>query len=142
MRILGLDFGDKTIGVAVSDPFLMIAQALEVIERKNENEFKAPMRRLAEIIEEYEISKIVLGMPKNMNNTEGERCVKTLDFKERLNKRFPLLPVILQDERLSTVAAEKSLISAGMRREERKKVIDKMAAHYILQGYLDQRSEG
>ncbi|MEA4815816.1 MAG: Holliday junction resolvase RuvX [Lachnospiraceae bacterium] len=139
MRILGLDFGDKTIGVAISDPFLMIAQALETIERKNENEFKIPMKRLAEIVEEYDVSEIVLGMPKNMNNTEGDRCKKTLLFKERLERRFPKIKVILWDERLSTVAAEKSLISVGMRRENRKKIIDKMAAHYILQGYLDGR---
>jgi len=139
LRILGLDFGDKKIGVAISDPFFMIAQALEVIERKNENEFKATMKRLAEIIEEYDVFEIVLGMPKNMNNTEGERCEKTLLFKERLEKRFPKIKIILWDERLSTVAAEKSLISAGMRRENRKKIIDKIAAHYILQSYLDGR---
>lgn len=138
MRYLGLDFGDKTIGVAVSDPFGWTAQGLEVIKRDNPNAFKKPMRRLAEIVEEKEISTIILGYPKNLDNSEGERCVLTKDFEDRLIKRFPKVEVILWDERLSTVAAERSLIQADVSREKRKSVIDKMAAIHILQGYLDK----
>lgn len=137
MRILGLDYGDKTIGVAVSDPFGWTAQGLEIIKRANGNDFKKPMARLAEILAEYEVETIVLGYPKNMDNTEGPRCEKTKEFKERLERRFQKIPVLLQDERMSTVAANRSLLEADLSREKRKSVIDKMAAVHILQGYLD-----
>lgn len=136
MRILGLDFGEKTIGVAVSDPFGWTAQGVEIIRRKDENSLKAPVRRIGEIIAEYGVEKIILGYPKNMNNTIGERCVKTEAFKERLEKTFKT-EVVLWDERLSTVAAERNLIEADLSRKKRKRVIDKMAAVFILQGYLD-----
>lgn len=137
MRILGLDYGDKTIGVAVSDPFGWTAQGVEIIRRTNENEYKKSLARIAELIAQYEVEKIVLGFPKNMDNTEGPRCEKTRAFKERLEKRFQNIPVILWDERMSTIAAERSLLEADMSRAKRKNVIDKMAAVHILQGFLD-----
>ncbi|MBR1736484.1 MAG: Holliday junction resolvase RuvX [Firmicutes bacterium] len=136
MRILGLDFGEKTVGVAVSDPFGWTAQGIEIIRREDENNLKKSINRIGELIKEYEIEKIVLGYPKNMNNTEGERVEKTNNFKKRLEKNFKK-EVILWDERLSTVAAERGLLEADVSREKRKKVIDKMAAVFILQGYLD-----
>ncbi len=142
MRILGLDFGDKTIGVAVSDPLGWTAQGVEIIRRETPQEMKKPMRRLAEIVEEYEIEQIVLGYPKNLDNTEGERCQKTQAFAERLKKRFPKIPVTLWDERFSTIAAERALRMAELSHDKRKSVIDKMAAVHILQGYLDSRSRG
>lgn len=138
MRILGLDFGEKTIGVAVSDPFGWTAQGIEIIRRKEENNLKAGIARIGEIINEYGIEKIVVGYPKNMNNTIGERCEKTEAFKTRLEKTFNI-EVVLWDERLSTVAAERGLIEADLSRKKRKKVIDKMAAVFILQGYLDSK---
>ncbi|MBO8433741.1 MAG: Holliday junction resolvase RuvX [Tyzzerella sp.] len=137
MRILGLDYGDKTIGVAVSDPFGWTAQGVEIIQRTNENEYKKSLARLNELITQYEVEKIVLGFPKNMDNTEGPRCEKTRAFKDRLEKRFPNIPVILWDERMSTIAANRSLMEADLSRAKRKSVIDKMAAVHILQGFLD-----
>lgn len=136
MRIMGLDFGEKTIGVAVSDPFGWTAQGIETIRREQEEAIKPSLNRLEGIIQQYGVEQIVLGMPKNMNNTMGPRAEKTLAFKEKLEKRFSL-PVIVWDERLSTMAAERSLLEADLSRDKRKKVIDKMAAVYILQGYLD-----
>lgn len=138
MRILGLDFGSKTIGVAVCDPFGWTAQGLEIIRREEENNLKKSIVRISELCREYAVESIVLGLPKNMNNTEGERVEKTLAFKKRLEKELKL-PVELWDERLSTVAAERSLLEADLSRAKRKKVIDKMAAMYILQGYLDSK---
>lgn len=133
LRIMGLDFGSRTIGVAISDPFLWTAQALKTIKRsKNE------LAEIAEIIKEYEVEEIVLGYPKNMNGTIGERAELTSKFGEKLARKFSL-PVIFWDERLSTVGAEHSLLEADLSREKRKKVIDKMAAVFILQGYLDRR---
>jgi len=141
LRILGLDFGNKTIGVAVSDPFGWTAQGVEVIRRENPNEFKKPMRRLAELIEEYQAEVIVLGYPKNLDNSEGERCEKTKDFGERMQRRFPKVEIVLWDERFSTIAAERSLREADLSHDKRKSVIDKMAAVHILQGYLDGKSK-
>ena len=137
MRILGLDYGDKTVGVAVSDPFGWTAQGLEIIKRNNENEYKQSLGRLSQIIDEYGVEKIVLGYPKNMDNSEGARCEKTKAYKERLEKRFVNIPVVLWDERLSTVAAYRSLHEGGIAGAKSKQVIDKMAAVHILQGYLD-----
>lgn len=139
MRILGLDFGDKTIGVAVSDPFGWTAQGVETIRRGGPQEFKKSLARLEQLIAEYGAETIVLGYPKNMDNTEGSRCEKTRDFKERLERRFPKVPVVLWDERMSTVAANRSLLEGHLGVEQRKNVIDKMAAVYILQGYLDSK---
>lgn len=133
-RILGLDVGDKTIGVAVSDPLGLTAQGIITIERNGiKNDFKA----LKSIIDEYEIAKIVVGFPKNMNNTIGPQGEKVLEFVEEIKKEFKL-EIILEDERLTTVAAEKLLINGDVSRKKRKKVIDKVAATYILQTYLDK----
>lgn len=133
MRIMGLDVGDKTIGVALSDPLGWTAQGLEVIRRVNiEQDFK----RLQEIVNEYGVEKFLVGMPKNMNGTVGPQGEKVLAFIEQLKGRFDL-PITTWDERLSTVAAERMLIQADVSRSKRKKVIDKMAAAVILQGYLD-----
>jgi putative Holliday junction resolvase len=136
MRILGLDFGQKTIGVAVSDSLGWTAQGVEIIRREDENNLKASIARIDELCKEYEVELIVLGYPKNMNNTIGDRAVKSERFKKRLKKELKL-PVKLWDERLSTVAAERDLIEADVSRAGRKEVIDKMAAVFILQGYLD-----
>ena len=136
MRILGLDFGSKTVGVAVSDGLLLTAQGVETIERKDENKLRKTCARIEELIAEYEITEIVLGLPKNRNNTEGERVEKTKAFGEMLERRTGL-PVHYWDERLTTVAAEQILMESGVRRENRKAVIDKVAAGLILQGYLD-----
>ena len=136
MRILGLDFGSKTVGVAVSNGLLLTAQGVETIERKDENKLRKTCARIEELIAEYEITEIVLGLPKNMNNTEGERVEKTKAFGEMLERRTGL-PVHYWDERLTTVAAEQILMESGVRRENRKAVIDKVAAGLILQGYLD-----
>ncbi|MCR2042836.1 Holliday junction resolvase RuvX [Anaerosalibacter massiliensis] len=133
-RILGIDVGDKTIGVAVSDPLGLTAQGIITIERNGiKNDFKA----LKSIIDEYEIAKIVVGFPKNMNNTIGPQGEKVLEFVEEIKKEFEL-EIILEDERLTTVAAEKLLINGDVSRKKRKKVIDKVAATYILQTYLDK----
>lgn len=138
MRIMGLDYGSKTVGVAISDELLITAQGLEIIRRKEENKLRRTLARIEELIIEYKVEEIVLGLPKNMNNTEGERVEKTAVFQEMLERRTGL-PVIKWDERLSTVAAEKAMIEAGLRREERREHIDKVAAALILQGYLDYR---
>lgn len=136
MRILGLDFGSKTVGVAVSDPLGLTAQGLETITRKQENKLRRTLARLEELVREYEVEKIVLGFPKHMNNDVGERAERTLEFKEMLEKRTGVL-VELWDERLTTVSAERVLIESQVRREDRKQYIDKIAAVFILQGYLD-----
>lgn len=136
MRILGLDFGSKTVGVAVSDGLLLTAQGVETIERKDESKLRKTCARIEELIAEYEVTEIVLGLPKNMNNTEGERVEKTKAFGEMLERRTGL-PVHYWDERLTTVAAEQILMESGVRRENRKAVIDKVAAGLILRGYLD-----
>lgn len=141
MRILGLDFGQKTIGVAISDPFGWTAQGVEIIRRDKEESVNKSIERIGQIIKEYSVEKIILGYPKNMNNTVGERCEKTEAFKKKLEKTFNNIEVILWDERLSTVGAERSLLEADLSRKKRKNVIDKMAAVFILQGYLDCNSK-
>lgn len=138
MRIMGLDFGSKTVGVAVSDALLMTAQGVEIIRRKEENKLRQTLARIEELIVEYEVEEIVLGLPKNMNATEGERVALTLDFKDKLERRTGL-PVTMWDERLTTVAADKTMMEAGIRRENRKEYVDKIAAALILQGYLDRK---
>ncbi|MBY0757582.1 MULTISPECIES: Holliday junction resolvase RuvX [Sellimonas] len=136
MRIMGLDFGAKTVGVAICDPLGLTAQGIETITRKQENKLRQTLARIEELIEEYKVEKIVLGFPKHMNNDVGERAEKTLEFKEMLERRTGLL-VELWDERLTTVSAERVLIETNVRRENRKQYIDKIAAVFILQGYLD-----
>ncbi len=139
MRIMGLDFGSKTVGVAISDELLLTAQGKEIIERKEENKLRRTYARIEELILEYGVEEIVLGLPKHMNNTEGERVKLTMEFKESLERRTGL-PVHMWDERLTTVAADKAMIEAGLRREERKAHVDKVAAVFILQGFLDRRA--
>ncbi|HIY00523.1 MAG TPA: Holliday junction resolvase RuvX [Candidatus Blautia faecipullorum] len=136
MRILGLDYGSKTVGVAVSDPLGLTAQRVETIWRKQENKLRRTLARIEELAAEYKVERIVVGLPKNMNNTMGERAEKSLEFKEMLEKRTSL-PVVMWDERLTTVEAERTLMEAGVRRENRKEYLDSIAAVLILQGYLD-----
>lgn len=138
MRIMGLDYGSVTVGVAISDQLLLTAQGIETIERKQENKLRRTLARIEELIREYQVEEIVLGYPKNMNNTVGERGEKTEEFAEMLRKRTGL-PVALWDERLTTVSALNILMEGNVRRENRKKVVDKIAASLILQGYLDKR---
>ena len=138
---MGLDYGSKTVGVAISDPLGITAQGIETIERKEENKLRQTLARIETLVKEYEVEKIVLGFPKNMNNTLGERAEKSLEFKEKLERRAGV-PVIMWDERLTTVEAERTLIESKVRRENRKKYVDKIAAVFILQGYLDSLSMG
>lgn len=139
MRIMGLDFGSKTVGVAISDPLFITAQGIEIIRRKEENKLRKTLARIEELIIQYEVGEIVLGFPKNMNDTIGERAQLSLEFKDRLERRTGL-PVAMWDERLTTVAADRAMIEAGIRRENRKEYVDKIAAVFILQGYLDYRA--
>ena len=141
MRIIGLDFGSKTVGVAVSDELLITAQGIEIVRRKSENKLRQTLARIEEIIDEYDISLIVLGLPKHMNNDIGDRAEKSMAFGEMLKRRTGL-EVVMWDERLTTNAAEQILIESGVRRENRKSVIDKIAAVLILQGYLDLQAQG
>ncbi|HJA12965.1 MAG TPA: Holliday junction resolvase RuvX [Candidatus Mediterraneibacter merdipullorum] len=136
MRILGLDYGTKTVGVAVCDALGLTAQAVETITRKEENKLRRTCARIEELIREYGVERIVLGFPKHMNNDVGERAEKSLEFRDMLHRRTGL-EVIMWDERLTTVEAERTLIESGVRRENRKKHIDQIAAVFILQGYLD-----
>ena len=136
MRIMGLDYGTKTVGVAVSDGLSLTAQGVETIERKEENKLRRTLARIEELVKEYGVEKIVLGFPKHMNNDIGERAEKTMEFRDMLLRRTGL-EVELWDERLTTVAAERVLMESKVRRENHKKYIDKIAAVFILQGYLD-----
>lgn len=139
MRIMGLDFGSKTVGVAVSDSLLITAQGVEIIRRKEANKLRQTLARIEELITEYGVEEIVLGLPKNMNATEGERAELTYEFKDKLERRTGL-SVYMWDERLTTVAADRAMMEAGIRRENRKDFVDMIAAVLILQGYLDRRS--
>ena len=136
MRILGLDYGSKTVGVAVSDPLGFIAQGVEIIRRKSENKMRQTLARIEEQIAQYQVEEIVLGLPKNMNNTLGDRAEKSLELTETLERRTGL-PVVMWDERLTTVSANRVLMETGVRRENRKEHVDEIAAVFILQGYLD-----
>ena len=138
MRIMGLDFGSKTVGVAISDPLLITALGIEIIRRKEENKQRRTLARIEELIQEYGVEEIVLGLPKHMNATEGERVEKTREFAEKLARRTGL-PVVLRDERLTTVAADRAMREAGLGREERREHVDKIAAVLILQNYLDEK---
>lgn len=138
MRIMGLDFGTKTVGVAISDPLLIAAQGKEIIRRDKPSKLRQTLARIEELVQSEEVSEIVLGYPKNMNNTEGDRVEATKEFKDMLERRTGL-PVTLWDERLTTVAADKYMMDAGIRRENRKDYVDEIAAVFILQGYLDSK---
>ena len=139
MRIMGLDYGSKTIGVAISDPLGLTAQGIEIIRREDENKLRKSLRRIEELISEYQVEEIVLGFPKNMNNTIVDRAQKSLELKEMLERRCGL-PVIMWDERLTTVEANRTLMESGVRRENRSKYVDMIAAVFILQGYLDAKA--
>lgn len=138
MRIMGLDYGSKTVGVAISDPEQIIASGVEIIRRKDENKLRQTLARIEELIVEYDVKEIVLGLPKNMNNSEGFRVLATNEFKEKLERRTNL-PVHMYDERLTTVIADKTMMEAGVRRENRKEFVDMIAATIILQDYLDSK---
>ena len=139
MRIMGLDYGSKTVGVAVSDPLGLTAQGIEIVRRKSETKLRQTLARIEEIAKEYGVEKIVLGFPKHMNNDIGERAEKSLEFKEMLERRTGL-PVVMWDERLTTVEADRTMMETGIRRENRKEYVDMIAAVFILQGYLDYLS--
>lgn len=139
MRIMGLDYGSKTVGVAISDPLHITAQGIETIARKDENKLRKTCARIEALIDEYDVGRIVLGLPKHMNNEIGERAKKSIEFGEMLKRRTGL-EVVMWDERLTTVEAERTLIESKVRRENRKEYIDKIAAVFILQGYLDSIS--
>lgn len=139
-RILGLDVGTKTIGVAVSDPFGWTAQGLETVQINVEKE-KFGLERLSEIIDEYSVEKIVVGLPKNMDGTLGERAEASIEFGELLEKEFSL-PIEYEDERLTTAQANRMMIEEGdLSRRKRKKIVDKLAAIMILQNYLDRKDQ-
>ena len=133
MRIMGLDFGSKTVGVAVSDSLLVTAQGLEIIRRVEENKLRRTLARIEELAEEYEVGKIVLGLPLHMNAEAGARAELTRELKEKLERRTGL-EVVLWDERLTTVEAQKVMMESGIRRENRKDYVDSIAAALILQG--------
>ena len=139
MRYMGLDLGSKTLGVAISDPTKTIANVLTTIRFKDEN-YDLLISPLADIIKEYQISKIILGYPKNMNNTVGERAMITLAFKEKLENNFNI-EVIMEDERLTSVISNNVLIEADLSRKKRTQKVDGIAAEIILQGYLDRKGE-
>lgn len=136
MRIMGLDYGSVTIGVAISDELLITAQGIETIRRKKENQLRKSLARIEELIEEYSVNLIVLGYPKNMDNSIGDRAKKTEEFAKTLERRTGL-EVILWDERLTTVEASRVLMQGDVRRENRDSYVDKIAAVLILQNYLD-----
>lgn len=139
MRIMGLDYGSVTVGVAISDELMITAQGIETIRRKDETKLRQTLARIEELIKQYNVELIVLGYPKNMNNTIGQRAVKSEEFAEKLRKRTGL-EVVLWDERLTTVAANNTLDLFELNYKEKGKVVDKLAAVLILQGYLDMLS--
>ena len=140
MRYLGLDLGTRTLGISVSDTTKTIASALKTI-RFNENDYESLIPELEKLIDEYQISKIVLGLPKNMNNSLGERSLTTIEFQKLLINKLNI-EVILQDERLTTVEATNYMLEADISRKKRKKKIDSLAANIILQTYLDKEKGG
>lgn len=135
-RILGLDYGTKTVGVAISDPLLLTAQELETITRDRASALRHTLVRIKEIVDQYQVERIVLGYPRNMDDTEGFRCQDTLHFKELLEKRLDM-EIILVDERLTTMYADEILEESGVEKKNRKKYIDQIAAAIILQDYLN-----
>ena len=140
MRIMGLDYGAKTVGVAISDELLLTAQPVETIKRERETKLRKTLARIEELMEEYQVEKVVIGLPKKMNNEEGERCTKTREFAEMVERRSGL-EVILWDERLTTVSANAVLEEGRVAKEKRKEYIDKLAASFILENYLESISE-
>ena len=140
MRIMGLDYGSKTVGVAISDELLLTAQAKEIIRRKEENKLRKTLSRIEELIQEYGVETIVLGLPVNMDQSESVRSALSLEFKDKLERRTSL-PVIMWDERLTTVEADAIMDEVGIRGAQRKEYVDMIAAQIILQDYLDNRKK-
>jgi putative Holliday junction resolvase len=138
MRILGLDYGEKTVGVAISDPLMVTAQNLEIIRRNQGNKLRKTLARIEELIAEYEVTEIVVGLPLNMNGTEGERAVKSREFADMIARRTGITPVMV-DERLTTVSADRIMDEAGLSHEQKKEHVDAIAAGFILQTYMDSR---
>ncbi|MBP7347728.1 MAG: Holliday junction resolvase RuvX [Butyrivibrio sp.] len=138
MRIMGLDFGSRTVGVAISDELFMTAQAKEIIRRKEENKLRRTLARIEELILEYDIREIVLGLPLHMDSSVGVRAEISMEFKDKLERRTGI-PVVLLDERLTTVEADEIMDELGIRGKERKNYVDMIAAKVILQDYLNQR---
>lgn len=138
-RVLGLDYGSKTVGVAVSDPLRLTAQGVEIIRRKSESKLRQTLARIAELASLYQAETIVLGFPRNMNATIGERARRTIEFKTMVEQRTQI-PVVLWDERLTTVAADRVMDETGVR--DHKEYVDEIAAMLILQGYLDRTNAG
>ncbi len=134
-----MDYGEKTVGVAISDETETIARGIEIIRRDKEESIKKSVARIKELIEEFDVQRIVLGYPKNMDGSEGFRCEKTIEFKDRLHRNFKKMDIVLQDERYSTVSVTKVFQEAKMKKEEQKEVVDMMAAVLILQNYLDTK---
>ncbi len=139
MRIMGLDYGSKTVGVALSDELLLTAQGYSIIRRDSEKKLRKTLAEIAQIVSEQDVTEIVLGYPKNMDGSEGDRCEKTREFQSLVEKRTGI-PVTLWDERLTTVAADRAMDEAGLRWDEKKKHVDRIAAELILRGYLDARA--
>ena len=139
MRIMGLDYGSVTVGVAISDPLLITAQGIEVIRRKQENKLRQTYARIEALIEEYGVERIVVGFPKHLNNTVGVRAELAEEFAENVRRRTGL-EVIMWDERLTTVAAHRVLDEAELSYKKKAEVVDMLAAVLILQGYLDYLS--
>ncbi|MCI8564179.1 MAG: Holliday junction resolvase RuvX [Lachnospiraceae bacterium] len=140
MRIMGLDYGAKTVGVAISDELLLTAQPVETIKRDRETKLRKTLARIEELLEEYDVEKVVVGLPKKLNNEEGERCGKTREFAQMVHQRSGL-EVIFWDERLTTVLADAALAEGNVARENRKEYIDKVAASLILKSYLESIAE-
>ena len=138
-RFMSLDIGDATIGIAVSDPLGITAQGIETIRR---SDLSADLSRLGQLMQEYEVEALVAGLPKHMNGDEGSRCEIVRAFMANVAEHFPAIEIHYWDERLSTVAASRALIAGDVSRKKRRKVIDKMAAVYILQGFLDRQNMG
>ncbi len=139
-RLMGLDYGARTVGVALSDPLGLTAQSFEIIRRREENQLRPTLRRLQEIISEYDVREIVLGLPLNMDDSAGERAEKTLAFRTLLEKRVQL-PVHMMDERLTSYAAEEAMTAAGIAPEEQKRYVDRVAAAIILQDYMNAHGD-
>lgn len=137
---MGLDYGSKTVGVAISDELLLTAQAKEIIRRKEENKLRKTLSRIEELIQEYDVKQIVLGLPLNMDQSESVRSALSEEFREKLERRTSL-PVIMWDERLTSVMAEEIMDEVGIKRSEYKEYVDMIAAQIILQDYLDNRDK-
>lgn len=141
MKILAIDYGDKNIGVAISCPDRVFAFGLQTIRRSSAESFKQPILQLREIIREHNVRTLVLGFPKNMDGTIGTRCEKTLEFRDRLQRNFKSIEIILWDERMSSLSQERVMSELGLKKDEVKRNIDEAAAIYILQGYLESIRE-